>query len=216
MTTASITALIIAAASSPRRFLLRTPGAAVLAMLIVGQSPAPSEADWNWLEKFREAAFDVLMPIKMSPSDLVAYRSYRDLYQTIEERHFRIAGGYLSSDSLTATVVVPVGRSIQQQLLGLHMRDPKAPFESLVSQVTVRWLVLTENKCAAIRTRLDALSKVSISLPERDVIFLHPFVHRIVLDLPGAQIDARTFDEDNPLVRWAVETTDALLACAAS
>ena len=105
----------------------------------------PSEADWNWFSQFRTPAFDALMPMNSS-SDLVlvAYRGYRDLYHWVLERYFTIRFNHNATDrdKLSATVVVPVGRSIQQQLLDLHMRDRAASFDSLLPRIAVRRLTL--------------------------------------------------------------------------
>jgi hypothetical protein len=182
------------------------------------QTLAPAEPAWNWLEEVRTAAFDDLMPITSAASLLAAYRTHRDLYHDVHERHFRIGvadGQSVAGDRLTAVVVVPANQSIQQQLLVLHAADPKASLKLLLSKVVVRQVELTVERCPAIRTRMDALSKLPITLPARTMLYLHPFVHRIVIDLPSARIDATISDEQNALVRWASETTDALLACSA-
>ena len=93
------------------------------------------------------------------------------------------------------------------------MKDRQASFDSLISQVVVCRYVFHTEKCPAIRARLDALSKVAISLPERDVIVLHAILHRVVIDLGVALMDATIADQDNSLVRWATETTEALMVC---
>jgi hypothetical protein len=188
-----------------------------LATSIAIQTPAPSIADRHWLDQFREAALDALMPVTSTPKPLVAYRSHRDLYDEVQERYFSVSfadGLTFDRNRLMATVVVPTGRSIQQQLLDGHMRDRQASFQSLVPQIVVRRVTFSAERCPAIRTRLDMLSKVALSLPERDVFVLHPFLHRIMIDMGGTHIDATISDEDNPLVRWASETTDAILACS--
>ena len=188
----------------------------MLAVLIAIQAPNPSLDDWRWLDQFREAAFDELMPVRAKP--LIAYRSFRDLYQDVQERYFTIDYGEglgFDKDRLVATVVVPTGQSIQQQLLNLHMKDRQASFDSLIGLVAVRRYALNVQKCPAVRIRLDALSKVAISLPERDTFSLHPVLHRVVIDFGVTRVDATIENDDNPLVRWATETTDALLACVA-
>lgn len=58
-------------------------------MLIALQSSEPSADDWGWLDRYREAAFDKLMPVATGP--LVAYRSFQDLFQHVQERYFTIA-----------------------------------------------------------------------------------------------------------------------------
>jgi len=188
----------------------------VFAIAIAMQGNRPSEDDWRWLDQFRQAALDALMPI--TGKRLVEYRSYRDLYHDVQERYFTIAyadGPGYDRNRLIATVVVPKGQSIQQQLLNLHMKDLEASFDSLISKVVVRQYVLTTEKCPAIRARLDALSKLTILLPERDVIILHPVVHRMIIDLGVMRLDATIDDQNNSLVRWAAQTLEALVQCTA-
>ena len=100
---------------------------------VPSQTPAPSEADWTWLNEHRESAFDRLMPVESRPRQVVAYRSYRDLYQDEYETYFQIglADGPLDTvQKLRATLIVPVTRSLQQQLLELHKSDQQATLES--------------------------------------------------------------------------------------
>ena len=70
---------------------------------------------------------------------------------------------------------------------------------------------LTDND---IRQQMDRLSKVVIALRTRDEIYLHPFMHRFVISLFAGTVDATLEGEWSPLVRWGVQTTEALLACA--
>ena len=187
----------------------------MLGVLVAIQAPKPSLDDWHWLDQFREAAFDRFMPVGDRP--LVTYRSFRDLYQDVQEGYFTIGYGEgtgFDKDRLVATVVVPTGESIQQQLLQLHMKNRAASFDSLIGLVSVRRYTLNAQKCSAVRIRLDALSKVTISLPARDTFSLHPVLHRVVIDFGGTRVDATIEKDDNPLVRWATETASALLACA--
>lgn len=178
----------------------------------------PSEGDWAWLGQVTERAFDALMSTDDRES-LVSYRSHRDLTIDTVERFFSIrfgpiTGAGFNRDNLQATLVVPIGRSIQRQLLDLHMKDRRASFESVLSRVSVRRISIQAQTCPAIVDRMDALSKVRIQVPERDASQLHPFSHRIVIGMVGARIDATLYDETDSLVRWSIETRDALLACA--
>ncbi len=90
---------------------------------LVHQAPRaePQQDDWDWLSAHRMEAFEALMPLEGQDSALVTFRSYRDLYQDVPEQYFRITQPTLGS--LSATVVMPIGSSVQQQLLDLHMQD---------------------------------------------------------------------------------------------
>jgi hypothetical protein len=180
------------------------------------QIPAPTGADWTWLEQHRERALGALMPIRSIPRHIVTYRSYRDLYQDEYERYFTIGeseGGAARPERLIATIVVPVTKSIQQQLLELHMSDRRATLESLLPRVTVARKKVSQDGCPVLAARTEALRRLGISLWTRDVIILHPTVHRIVADNGGESIDATLWDDESAAVRWAVETLNALQRC---
>lgn len=187
-------------------------------MSLAIQMPTPSDADWQWFYRNNDAALEALMPLNPSSKPLVAYLGYDSFRVEVQERYFRIDFAAMEAgfdkDRLTATVVVPVGRSIEQQLLEGHMKDRRASFKSLLSLVAVRRLTFSAANCAAVRTRMDALSTTPVSLPERDSLFIHPVVHRIVISMMAINIDATVQDPDIAIVRWATETADALLACA--
>jgi hypothetical protein len=40
-------------------------------------------------------------------------------------------------------------------------------------------------------------------------------IHRVVIDLPVALIDATLSNDENPVVRWAIDTARAIETCAA-
>jgi hypothetical protein len=185
-----------------------------VACAIPGRVPRQPEAiDWDWLRPHRDKAFDALMPL--DPPALVSYRSHGYQPETVE-RYFSIGygpgTGYDRND-LQATVVLPVDRSIQRQLLDLHMQDGAAAFESVLSRVSVRRVLIRAPACRAVIERIDSLPTVLIKLEERDVVYIHAPVHRIVIAVAGGTIEATLEDEAHALVRWAVQTHDALLAC---
>ena len=192
--------------------------AVTIALTLSYQGTAPSDADWEWLERNREQALEQLMPLRSNPTQLVAYRSLRDLYQELHEVHFTISfgdGPSPGSRQLTASVTVPVGRSIKQQLLDLHVGDRQAPLKSLLSHVSVRRLTVDQERCPALHTRVAAISSISIPTPDDATIAIHPDLHRIVIDMGGEHIDATLIDSSSAIVRWAIDTTDTLKACGA-
>jgi hypothetical protein len=184
----------------------------VSSLLVSAQVRTPDDRAWRWLSEHRSEAFERLLPVEHDGT-YVAYRQYRDLYQDVSEQYFtiRVTG---STGALAATVARPAGASIQQQLLDMHMANRLAPLNSLVSRIKLQRHQLTSATCGALQPRLDALSKVAISIPATDTIVLHPFVHRIVLDLGGGRIDASLHEDEQPLVQWARTTLDALSRCA--
>jgi hypothetical protein len=183
----------------------------VVAMLSVA-SADPTQEQWDWLTEHRTAAFETLMPVTAAKSPLVTYRSYRDLYQDVPERYFSIQQG----QALEAVVVVPQGLSIQQQLLNMHMAEPGASFESVLRRVRVSRLELKASTCPAIRKQLDRLGRIRFTVPDMDVIILHPDVHRVVVDAGGGTVDALVHQDEHPLVKWCLETLIAIQRCPAA
>jgi hypothetical protein len=191
---------------------------AVLATWLSAQQAGqdPTDADWKWFGQVRDRALDQFMPMAAGDA-LVAFRSFHDIGPGVAERHFSIRyahGGVFDKDKLGATVVTPIGPSVQGQLLTLHMGDRSASFESLLPRISVRSVTVYTATCKALPDRMDRLSKVRISLPERDTMFFDPLWYRVVVNL-GGKIDANLADPNNPLARWAAETMDSLLKCAA-
>lgn len=189
-----------------------------LALGAVGRAQGPSDSDWQWLNDHRTEAFDRLMPIASPPYQFVAYRSYRDLYQDVPESHFSISyldGATLSLERVVATTTAPVGPSIQQQLLELHMHDREASFDTLLPRVAVQRMTLTGSQCPELKRRVELLVRTSLTIPRQDVIRLHGFQHRIVIDMLGIQMDASLNDPESPIVKWAAATSKALGRCKA-
>jgi hypothetical protein len=178
---------------------------------------SPTDSDWEWLDEHQEAAFDELMPLTPSPRPVAAYRSYRDLYEGVVEKYFTIDfvpgphGGLLPA--LSATTVVPVGASVQRQFLNAHMADRAAPVEAVLATVQVRRTVVDESDCPAIRARVEGIPALVLSPTFRNVIYIHPDVHRIIVRLDSVVVDATVTAYDHPLARWAVGTYEALQAC---
>lgn len=186
------------------------------ALVAATQGAAPSEDDWVWLESHRDAAFQALMPVVSVPRQLVAYRSYQDLAADVPETHFSIANAEtppFPPGGLTAVVTAPMGGSIQQQLLRLHTEDRDAPIERLLSKVAVRRITINQAGCPSIRARVNALSKVTIALPNRDLIVVHPMLHRVLVEIGAVRIDATLTDSKDRLIRWAADTLKTLRAC---
>jgi hypothetical protein len=181
---------------------------AVVALLAAGD---PSDSDWQWLNESREPAFEHFMPVEGTARAYVTFRSYRDLYQDVPEVYVSIGVG--GGDALEAVVVKPMGVSIQQQLLDLHMAEPARTLGELLPMVKVQRLHYLEGSCPAINAQLDALSKLRLPLPERDVIVLHPVLHRLRIELGGGDFDLTLVDEDHPAVQWAHDTIQKVQSC---
>ncbi len=172
-----------------------------------------TQHDLDWLSRHREAAFDLVMPLRPARTGVsVAYRRYRDLYHDAPEAYFAIVV-QLSPDSFAAEVVVPDGNSIQEQLLQLHASNRKASLDSLIKLVRVKRSSFQGGECPAAEKRIRLLQAASLHVPSLDTITIHPVLHRVVVNFAGGELDANLSDDEHELVRWSDETLSELRRC---
>ena len=81
--------------------------------------------------------------------------------------------------------------------------------------VSVRRGSVTQSQCPMLKSRIDALLRTSIAFPDQNVIRLHPFQHRVVIDLHAVHMDATLGNSESAIVRWASATSKALRQCVA-
>ena len=201
------------------------PGAIFLFALVplttAGRTLVPPvgqlEADVDWVEQRLGAATDRLMPLRgREDRQFVAYRTSRDRFMNTAESHFAITFPQ-GSESLEAILTTLVGGSIRGQLLKLHVADRDASLDTLLFQVNAPRAKFDAG-CPTLKIQADALLIVPIDLlpVKRNFIPMHPTVHRIVLDLNGTHLVCRLLLAKKPLVRWALDTLDALNKCKAA
>jgi hypothetical protein len=172
----------------------------------------PTEDDWGWLDKYGETALDKVMPVGDSVGTTVTFRSYRDLYVDVAERYFRVVRD-VRNDTITAVVVRPDGKSLQQQLLDLHLADRTKNVDELLQQLKFKSSELTDVECPALRKQMAALAELKFVPPSSNSIILHPVVYRIVIRFATGSVDATLAEDENPLVDWALKTADAFRGC---
>ena len=178
-----------------------------------GGEPHRSDADWRWLDTWREAALDALMPVKPRSGQTIAYRRYRDLYQAAHEVSFSVTLGERPQGHATAaTLVEPAGRSIQDQLLRLHAADREATLQTLLPKVTLR-RTLVDRSCPALDAQLRSVPRIIPAVPVTNAFAPHPVVHRVVINTTLIQADATVLDPKSPVARWADRMIGAIRTC---
>jgi hypothetical protein len=172
-----------------------------------------SEADLRWLDTWREAALDALMPVKARNGQAIAYRRYRDLYQAAHEMSFSVTLAERPQGHATAaTLVEPAGRSIQDQLLRLHAADREATLQTLLPRVTLR-RTLVDRSCPALDAQLRAIPRIIPAVPITNANARHPLTHRIVITTTLIDADVTVLDPKSPVAHWADRTIAAIRAC---
>jgi hypothetical protein len=178
--------------------------------------------DWHWLDLAWNQAVDSMMPV--NTNSLVTFRSRAgilsyapDSQATDLERYFdirEILPGGLPPWTLVATVVAPLGRSFQEQLMTLHLDSPNAAPKKVQLDLSVLRSEITENECPELRVCIKKLAKVRVHVPRLNAIALDAGEKEIHVRTGMGEIDAHLVDNKEPLVRWAVETFDILRKCA--
>ena len=191
--------------------------AVILVALSVGQATTPTEAHWAWFGKHRAKLLDTLMPMAPETMRVAAYRSYHDIDPAVHELYFEISEVRQPTGALrlAGTLVSPGKTSFGQQVLNMHMTDPRATFESMLPNLSVERFSVTEARCPAIRQRIEALSKTSFTLPDWNIVILHPVHHEFVINTGSVMITATVTDSKSQPVDWAIQTAKLIRACGA-
>jgi hypothetical protein len=178
------------------------------------QGTEPTLADFDWFHQHRDEIVDKLMPLRREAGGFVTFRRYGEYHQGVDEQYFQVwFVGPMVVPPLTATVVKPVGASLQQQLWELHMKERGASAADLMLKIRYERRDITEADCPAIRKKLVALDTLKWPVPSRDLIALDATTYEIMVDYGGGFVDAVLVERQHPLVRWALETNVQLNAC---
>jgi hypothetical protein len=181
-------------------------------------SQAPTAAEVEWLSGKRLGFLDPVLPMRLPIGGIVAYGSYHELGIGYEEAHFvvRYSVHGFEPDRLSATVRVPTGRSLQLQLIDLHRTDLNASVERLIDRLAVRRATVDTSSCPALVQRMNALTDIAVTVPDRRLFTVgHSFTHQFTLAIDQFTMQVTVRDQESPLVRWAGETNEVLVACAA-
>jgi hypothetical protein len=181
----------------------------------------PTGADLEWVEQHLSEATEKLLPLKFANRGSVAFRGSKDRFTEIPELYFAITfteGRNPTPQNIESAIVLDMlGRSVREHLVELRMADRDAALDELLLRTRIRRTTLVPARCPAITNRLFELSRLSIPLPqEREAPYaipLHPLSNHLVVNA-GISLDTYSTDVDEPWVRWALTTLDALKACA--
>ena len=187
-----------------------------------GRLNSQTQADWDWTNKEFGPVLDALMPLQTSGGLYVSYRANRDYVTSVPEYWFRIGyefnekQGYGLQNFFSAHVRIANPDSIYDQLMALHRSNPATQEPvNFKSRIKLRSYNFTEWNCPAIKAQMDKLKKLQMKLPalNGNVITIHPMNH--VFYAVGAEGDMTLVltDDENPLVKWALETRQALEGC---
>ena len=175
---------------------------------------AQTNADWEWVYKHFPETLDRLLPLKKDPRTFVAYRSYQDLYTDVLEYSFVI--GQDRSSGLFADIRVADKLSIFDQIMEMHRRTPGESAQSIEARLKVKTIRVNERNCPAIGVQFGKLKKLQLTMPEFDLIVLHPLMHEFQISAGAGDLKLSLVDGSQPLVKWALETRQALELCSAS
>ena len=209
-----------------QRMIWRTLSFFVMTFLIVfvtseRRLSAQTDADWDWTNKQFGLALDALMPLEQRGGLYVVYRAHRDYRTDVPEYWFMIGfdpkeGGYGLHNYLSAHVRFAQTISIYDQLMRIHRSDPRQDVSAMQKRISLKSVDLTEKTCPAISHQVAKLEEVGANLPKMriDTIILHPMNHEFHIQGTDGDVSAVLADDENPLVKWALETRQALDLCS--
>jgi hypothetical protein len=200
---------------------MRTLLTAVIGAVVclTGQASSPQSSNDSaraWFLERQDEAYEAVMPLAV-PDRIVAYRFVHETQPDMHERYFSIqhirVEGRTFRALISATVVAPVGNSIQRQLRTLRAKDGAASMADTLSRVTLRKETVDVEHCRAIADQLDGFSGVSMSMPSRDIFMLDADVRRIAVNMGNIRMTAEIQGGQSQLVAWADRTHELLLGC---
>jgi len=101
-------------------------------------------------------------------------------------------------------------------MMKMHRQNPDEDAAPIEAKVKIRKLDLTEKTCPAIQIQFKKFQQIRFGVPSFDVIVLHPLVHEFRIQSGAGDMDLALYDDDSPLVRWALETRKSLETCGES
>jgi hypothetical protein len=161
------------------------------------------------------------MPLQRAGGVYLIYRANKDYVTSVPEYWFLIGRepnekGYGLHAYLSAHVRVAQPVSIYDQLMAIHREDPAVQdTTNLQKRVKLQASDLTEMNCPAIKDQMDKLKKFPAKLPavDGDFIIIHPMIHTFYINGADGDVRMSLTDDENPVVKWALETRRALDAC---
>ena len=179
------------------------------------QDAAWTESEWTWLgENFPEVLSHVL-ELKKEQQVLVSYRSFESLQVGEREYSFWIFEKSTNGRAaLRAHVREPEEKPIGAQLLEFHRKFPNKPILEAERNLRFRDWEVSEEQCSGIRLSMQKLPNVPLGWTFETIV-MDPRIHEFHIHSNTGTLDAAVYDEENPLVRWAIATRDALRSCGA-
>lgn len=184
--------------------------------------PSQTEADWTWTNEHFGSLLDALMPLQSSGGLYVTYRANRDYVTSIPEYWFRIGyefdrrQGYGLQKFFSAHVRIASPNSIYDQLMTLHRSDTSAQEAvALKARIKLRSYDYTEMNCPAIKSQMEKFQKLQTKMPDLNgnAITIHPMNHDFYAVGTEGDMTLALTDDEHPLVKWALETREALEGC---
>jgi len=201
--------------------------AAVLALVLVAfwwsslRLSSETKADFEWTNQHFGPLLDTLMPMERRGGLYVSYRANRDYVTSTPEYWFMIGlepskKKYGLHPYLSAHVRLAQPTSIYDQLMAIHRAEPATrDTTTLQNRIKIQSWDFTEMTCPAIKDQLGKLKNLPARFPDINgrYVIIHPMNHAFSMVGEDGELRMSLFDDQNPLVRWAQETRQALDAC---
>jgi hypothetical protein len=184
-------------------------------LLLISAVFSSSQTNAEWVNEYYSHALDALMPLQKETGTFVAYRAHRDYRTDVPEYWFMIEYDRYGSEASFAHVRAADGLSIYDQLARLHQNDMQAKATSLAGKIKLKSWDFDEHNCPAIKKQVENFQALQFNPPtlEAKTIVFHPMNHELHVQAPNADMHVVIWDDDHPMVKWAMETRTALEKC---
>ncbi len=98
----------------------------------------------------------------------------------------------------------------------MHENNPQEAATSMIPKLKIRNWNGKEADCPSIKKQIEEFQHLQSSPPKltTGVIVLHPMNHEFHIQSPEGDMNFVIWNDESPLVKWALETRRALESCA--
>lgn len=175
----------------------------------------------RWVGDEYSATLNAVFPIEKKFGRYVGYR-YSHPHDPDDLEHSFIIGFLpkINAPGLQNTISADLRSAdttpIWKQLTALHRAKPKKPLKGLLPEFKIRVFHITETECPVVRTQFEKFKKVQFGPVYDDRISIDPPGYEFRVTTIQGWLDTTVFDDQNPLVVWAIETRSGLQACVSN
>jgi hypothetical protein len=178
---------------------------ALLPLLFISSNCfAQEEKDRDWVNQHFSKILDEIFPLQQVGGFIINFRSNRDLYTDVLEYYFSIKKDY-QGNPIEVTVRIADSISIYDQIMKLHLQNPKESIDEIKKGIKIKEWRFTEKDFPDVRRLFQKYKKIRFNtVSDKPEFTLHPVIYRFYMDGPRESMELSITDPRHPLVLWAL------------